>query len=63
MTLTTAENRLETVLKLSANLKVQACDLIHDIQIWGDMKNLKGAVDPETSFQVYLQGLMHFLMR
>jgi len=45
------------------NSEEQALDLIHDINIWGDMNNFKGIVDPKRHFQVYLQELMDYLMR
>jgi len=32
------------------DFKEQALDLIHDIQIWGDMKKVKGTVDPKNPF-------------
>jgi len=32
------------------DFKEQALDLIHDINIWGDMNNFKGTVDPENPF-------------
>jgi len=45
------------------DFKEQALDLIHDINIWGDMNNFKGTIDPKKPFQVYLQELMDYLMR
>jgi len=32
------------------DFKEQALDLIHDINIWGDMNNFKGTVDPKNPF-------------
>jgi len=45
------------------DFKEQALDLIHDINIWGDMSNFVGTVDPTTHFLDNLLELMGSWMK